>query len=239
MKNQINVVGIDTAIVSIDSAALDQRDALVFSIHSVGQIVNDQEAFRAATVLKDVKEFTRAIESARKDVKDPVLDVGRKIDSLAYDLTARLEQEAKRVSAALGVYQIEIRRKEDEAKRKAWHEEQRIIDETKRRLAEAEVAAKSETQYDKVAAKIESQAIGQIAQARAEVAAISIRKPDGIATRENICFEVNDIQALYEANPMFCVLTPNNAAIKAFLKAYPKAKLTGLTHWVESTSYVR
>ncbi len=235
----LSLVGSDAVTVETSQEARLTRDSLLHLAAQQTGISTPADADLVADALRTVKAFTREIEESRKDVKAPVLEIGKRIDALAAELTAELEQQAKRLSSMLGAYQAEQRKKEEEARRAAWQEEQRIKEETARKLAEAEAKSRNASSFEKKAEKIEAQAIAQIVNVRSEVAAATVAKPAGIATRENLVFEVEDVGALYAHAPHLCIVQPNNAALRAYLKANPKVQLPGVRHWTETNSYVR
>lgn len=275
--------------ISATKAAIAQRDELLTLARKGTAITSSESAQKCAAFLTRLKAFTRAIEEARAAVKAPVLDVGRRIDTVAAELTRDLDAEAKRIAGLLGAFAAEQERREEEARRKAWEEQERIRLEAEKREREArekteaeerERQRKAREEQDKLAAAAERarseegrakrEAELKAAQERAErervereqrerdaaekrrqeaeaasakAAQAVIPAPTklaGISTGSTIAFEVTDIVALYEAHPMFVVLTPNNAAIKAALKQLPKGKsLPGIRHWREAKAVVR
>jgi len=65
-------------------------------------------------------------------------------------------------------------------------------------------------------------------------------KQAGTSTREKICFEVENIVALYEAAPYLVNLTPNVAALNSALKGlHGDQKLPGVRHWKEAATITR
>lgn len=284
------VLGLSAVETTASAAALAERDRLL-SLARKGKVVTDAaSAQRATDVLKEVKAFTRSIESTRKEVKEPVLQLGKDIDGLARTLTEELEREASRISALVGEWQAEQNRIADEARRKAWEEEQRIRREAEAReraeqerlaaeqrareeevrrvqaeleakaararseagkakaLAEAEAARLKAEEEAKAAAeqariegmkRDEAEALA-IGKAHAAAAVVQAAKPQGVAARRNVEFEVTDIVALYEAVPVLVNLTPNTAAIKAALKQLPEGKtIPGIRHWFTTAAIVR
>lgn len=230
------VSGMDASVSATDTAR-EVRDQLLAKARA-GSVVKDAAgAGRAGELLKEIKAFTRQIEDARKEVKEPVLDLTRRIDGLAKELVGELEAEANRISRLVGAYQAEQNRLAEEARRKAWEEEQRIKEEANRRIAEAQQTAKTEADFERKAEKIEAKAVQQIVETRVAAAAAAPAKPAGLATRTEILFEVEDVQTLYKFSPSLVVLTPNAAAIKAILKT--GAKLPGVRSWTESKTFVR
>lgn len=270
-------------------SALAQRDELLAKARKGTAIRGPQSAQRCSEFLHQIKAFTRAIEDARSSVKAPVLDVGRRIDAVAADLTRDLEVEAKRIAGLLGAYAAEQKQIEEEARRRAWMEQERIrleaeakeraareaAEKAEREAAEkarAEQAAleaaasRARTEAGRSRREAELKAAQEAAEAaraaremqekadaekrRQEAEAASLRatqavvpapqKFAGISTGSNLCFEVTNIVELYESHPMFVLLSPNNAAIKAALKTLPEGtSLPGVRHWREAKAIVR
>lgn len=235
----LTISGLDAAV-SATATARETRDALLISARRGTAVTSADSAERAGTLLRQIKGFTRSIEDARKEVKEPVIEIGKRIDTLAKELTCELETEATRLSRLVGAWQAEQNRIAEEARRKAWEEEQRIKEEANRKIREAEEHSRTQASFEKKADKIEAAAIQAIVETRVAAAAVAQPKPAGLATREEICFEVTDLTALYEAAPYLVSLHPNTAAIKSALKGLSGAQtLPGVRHWKEQKAIVR
>lgn len=155
--------------VSATSEALDERDRLLI-LASKGKVIADAaSAQRATDVLKELKSFTRGIESARKDAKAPVLELSSRLDATAKQLTLELEAEAERISKLVGTWQAEQNRIAEEARRKAWEEEQRIIREAaaKERAEQERLAAEQRARED-AARKEQEELAAKAARARSD-----------------------------------------------------------------------
>lgn len=286
----LQLLGLDETSLTIAEEARHERDRLLDLARQGNTITDASSAQRAAEVLKELKAFTRGIESARKDVKAPVLELSKRIDDLAKELNGELDREADRISKLIGTWQAEQNRIAEEARRKAWEEEQRIRREAeaKERAEQERLAAEQrarEEEARKVQAELEAKAARarseagkakalaeaeaarlkaeqeaeearkraiaeglkrdeeeamRIGKAHAEAAMVVQAKPQGVAARRNVEFEVTDIAALYEAIPVLVNLTPNTAAIKAALKQLPDGKtIPGIRHWYSTAAIVR
>jgi len=297
--------------ISAQAEALARRNHLLTLAQKGTAITSSDQAQRAALFLKELATFTRTIEETRNAVKAPILDAGRKIDAVARTLTVDLEAEAKRIGGLLASFQAEQKRKEEDARRAAWQEQERIRLDAERKEREAREKAEAEERErqrkvreeqearDKAAreeqdrlraaaertrseagrakreqelrdaqekAERERQEAAQRAErerteredrerqeaekrrqdaaaasAQAASAVVPIaKKIEGVAVGSEIKFEVTDIEALREAHPMFVLLSPNNAAIKAALKTMAEGKsLPGVRHWREAKTVVR
>lgn len=263
----ITVSGLDTARLSATEEARQRRDSLVSAARSAPAITDTATADHSARALVQLKNYSREIEAARKDVKTPIIDLGRKIDALAAELTGTVETEAARLSKVLGAWQAEQNRLAEEQRRKAWAAEQEIKAAAMRaereaadRLAaeQAELAAKAARartlegkeraelamqQAERRAAEEQQARIDanarELVAAQAAIATVA-PKPEGVATRTEICFVVEDIIALYEAAPYLVKMDVNIVPLKAALKALTgNQRLPGVRHWTEAKSFVR
>src|SRR5690606_28356344 len=154
---------------SATAEAIAERDRLLVLARRGKTIADAASAQRAAEVLKAIKGFTRGIESARKDAKAPVLELGQRLDATAKELTADLEAEATRISRLVGEWQAEQNRIAEEARRKAWEEEQRIRREAEaRERAEQERLAAEQRAREEAARKEQEELQARAARARSE-----------------------------------------------------------------------
>lgn len=215
----IKVGKLDEIEVSLLPEASDLKKHLLGEASGVEKIEDAFDAVCAAEVLKKLSKATREIESARKEVKSPVLDLGKRIDGVAKDFSGDLKEHEKRISRLLGSYEAEQRRIREEAARR----ERERQEAAKRDLAseDEEVVKAAEESLEKSAAAIEA----------------SAHRPEGTAVRESYQFEVTDINALFKAAPHLCKIEPDNAAIRAAIKK--SQDIPGLRIWKEAKSYVR
>ena len=321
--------------ISAGQAALARRDHLLTLARKGTAITSPEQAQRAAAFLKELAEFTRTIESTRAAVKAPVLEAGKRIDTIARTLVTELEAESKRIGNLLASFQEEQKRRAEEERRRAFEEQERIrkeAEERERRIreeaeakrrvlneernaqiraiipgsaflnyadmtaedfavelentrkvkaesvrleaeaakarsakakakAEAERKAKEaqeaeERRQREAAERAERERLDREQRERADAekrrqddaarsaqaAQVSVvaKKIEGVAVGSELKFEVTDIRALHEAHPMFVVLTPNTAAIKAALKQLAEGQsLPGVRHWREAKTVVR
>lgn len=223
--------------VSAAEAATLERDALLEASSRITAVITAAEAEDASARLKDLKAFSRNIETSRKAVKQPVADLAKRIDDLAKELTLKVDAEANRLARAVGTWQEEEQRKADEAQEVAREEERRISQETADRIAKAQASGKSEAAIDREVAKAEDKAFTQIATARADAGAAATPVIAGLAKRTDLVVEVTDIKALYAARPECVTLTANLQVIKALVKA--GVTLPGVTSRNEVKSIVR
>jgi hypothetical protein len=228
-----------SAVVTAAEAARISRDELLHQAAMVTKVEDRIDADDATNVLRSLKAFANTIETARTAAKAPALDLGRKIDALAKDLVARVEIEAARISRIVGAFEAEERRKAEEARRAADAEAARIAAEASRKAAEVRRAASNAEAGDRAADAVVETAQQQIVAVRQVAANAVAPKQAGTQVREDVCFEVTDIKALFAAHPELVVLEPNGSAIRAILRANPNLQVPGLRHWKEAKLNVR
>src|SRR5262245_45311935 len=71
----------------------------------VGKVADAQDNATATDALALIQDTIRAIENARKDAKEPVLDFGRRLDAACKLFSAPLHAEALRVGGLVSDFQ--------------------------------------------------------------------------------------------------------------------------------------
>ncbi len=239
MSTALTLTGLQSAEIVIADEARAMRDKLLVEIREVTAVSDAFDADVAADVLKRATQLARGIEADRTTVKAPILALGKKIDALAKEITAELNDEIGRVSRVLGSYQLAEKQKAEAAERLARDEARRIQAEAEKRAREAARTAESDTEGLAAASAIMDQAAAKIVETRKAIVSTVAPKAAGTAVREDVCFEVTDIVALYAARPELVNLEPNGTAIRAICKVNPKLQLPGLRHWTEAKTNIR
>lgn len=239
MSTALTLTGLQSAQIDVSAEARELRDKLLIEIRDITAVSDAFDADVAADVLKRATQLTRGIEADRTTVKAPVLALGKKIDALAKEITAELNDEIGRVSRVLGSYQLAEKQKAEAAERLARDEARRIQAEAEQKAREAAKAADSDTEALAAASQIMDAAAEKIVETRKAIVSTVAPKAADTAVRVDVCFEVDDIVALYAARPELVNLEPNGAAIRAICKANPKLQLPGLRHWTEAKTNIR
>jgi hypothetical protein len=132
---ELEIVAPTYAVDSIGATeeARRRRDDLLNEGRAATSIVTADGARSAADLMQRMTKFTRTIEETREVVKRPLLEAGRKIDSAAKSLVLDLEAESKRLGNLIGAYQTQQRQLEEENRRRAWEEQQRVLRENQER----------------------------------------------------------------------------------------------------------
>lgn len=152
----LDLVGFGDARIQTTADARVRRDHLLVVSTKLTNVATPEQAQLAADTLRELKDFTKLIETSRVAVKAPVLDLTKKIDGLAKELTTALDDEASRIGRIIGEWQAAERRKVEEAERKAREEEERIwrAAQEKERLEQERIAREEKERADKAAAEV-------------------------------------------------------------------------------------
>lgn len=227
------------ASVTAADAARAERDELVTRSALIGTVTDRLDADHATTFLRDAKAYLAGIEAARTRAKAPVLEIGRRIDALSKELVADVQAESARISRVLGAFELEEKRKADEARYAAEAEARRLAAEAQRQAAKARAEAPDALAADRAADAVQAQAVEQIVALKQQAANAAPARQAGTAVREDVVFEVLDVRALYAAHPELVTLEPNGTAIRAILRANPNLQVPGLRHWREAKLNIR
>lgn len=214
----------------------------------VTSVKSEVELGAAVAAVKEAKRLLKEVEGYRKELKGPVINLGKKIDSVADGYTKEIAQEVARIEGLVTAWTIAERKRVEEEERKRQQEIARLRADEERKRREAEVAqAKAETAVDSddvyaaMEAVVDAEADAErIAEKTREVVtaplpeAVRVR---GMVSKPKIEWEVTDIQALYAAAPHLVRLEPNAGAIRAIV--CETTKLPGLRVWASERVIVR
>jgi len=231
----LTITGLQHAQVELAPDSFERRSIALNAAARVPAVADAMDAEDAADALRLLSALVKDVEAARKVVKEPVLDLGKKIDSTAKEFVADVVAEKVRIETALGTFQAAEQRRADAERRAAQDEADRLAREAAKAQREADRATNhgEADRTQQVAAQAEAAAI----EARVAAAEIAPVKPTGVAVRQPWKFEVTDIKALFAARPDLCVIEPNNAGIRAQIPH--NQNIPGLRIWQEAKASVR
>lgn len=231
----LTLTGLQHAQLDLGTKSVEVRDALLVKSRRVAGVADAMDAEEATDVLRGLKTLVKEIEETRKIVKDPVLELGKKIDETAKSFICDVKREIDRLDPMLGGFLAAEQSKADAARRAAQEEANRLAaDAARAQIAAARATSATEVERSQQAAvEAETKAI-EAAVAVAEIAPV---KPDGAGVRKNWKFEVTDINALYTARPDLCIIEPNNAGIRAQIPH--NQNIPGLRIWQEVKASIR
>lgn len=248
--NNLAITGFLSPEVSIDPKAIASRDALVAESKAIARVDTDLALELAASILKELRGLTNSAEESRRDIKEPVLKLGKAIDAAAREYSTPVDVEIVRVSRLVGDYTEAQRRAAAEVERKRQVEIDRIererveAENVARRLAEQEAMnAKTAEEAQAAAVRAEQERQRIATEAAKETArtvlapAIVPLKAQGVSVGRAWKFEVTDINELHRARPDLVDVTPATARINAAIKG--GTRIAGLKVWVETKVGVR
>lgn len=225
-----------TATPAATETALARRDELVLAAAGLKLVTTADHAQIAGEHLRNLKQYLADVEESRKAAKAPVDKIAGEIQGLARFLTEAVTVQVARLSGMQGTYLLEQQRIANEAAAAARAKEQQILDEA---AAKADAAIASGRNVDAKLERIDAKAFDAVAEVRAGALALAAPKVEGVSLRTEPDFEVTDVHALYAAHPALVKVEVDRAALKAYLKKYPKAELPGVKHWVKASTAVR
>ena len=126
--------------ITITPEAERQKATILTAARAVVAVTDADSCDIAQSRLRSLASVRTAVESSRKIVKAPVIDLGKKIDGIAADFVADVVAEEARLSALVTEYAREQQRMKREAELAAEQERQRV----ERERHEAEMAAQRE-----------------------------------------------------------------------------------------------
>lgn len=186
--------------ISSDAIAL-KRQALELS-RPITKVGDEREQALAVNALQALKAITRGMEATRKAVKAPVLELGKKIDSVASDFITEVDREEMRISGHINHYQREQLRLKLEAEEAAAREQrvaQQLADEAERLRKKAE----SNPELFPEVVKAEEKAFDAQMAGELTGGAVAIVKPKGLVVKNRLNFQIEDAHVCCQAYPQF------------------------------------
>jgi chromosome segregation ATPase len=126
--------------IQITPEAERQKATIISAARAVVAVTDADSCDIAQSRLRSLASVRTAVESSRKQVKAPVIDLGKRIDGIAADFVADVIAEEARLSGLVTEYAREQQRIKRETELAAEQERQRI----ERELHDAEMAAQRE-----------------------------------------------------------------------------------------------
>ena len=158
--------------ITITPEAEKQKATILTAARAVVAVTDADSCDIAQSRLRILASVRNAVESSRKQVKAPVIDLGKRIDGIAADFVADVVAEEARLSGLVTEYAREQQRIKREAELAAEKQRQRV----ERERHEAEMAAQRE------AARIERER--QAAERAAHEAEIAQLKAEAAQSEE-------------------------------------------------------
>jgi hypothetical protein len=228
---------IETGLIIIDRSgltvnttplALEMRDNALAQSGLIGKVTNGDENNLAAMAQVELKRVLKLVEDDRKEVKGPVIDLGKAIDAKAKELVRDVDQEFNRISKLVADFQAleNAKARAIEAQRVA--ELSRIERETQAAIAQA-------TSHEEIE-NIRAEADQKAAEKSVELAPPPHKLSHQIVG-EGWDFEVTDMWTLARAHPSCVNIEPRRAEIKSLLNV--GVKVAGVRAWKQTKATVR
>jgi hypothetical protein len=205
--------------IQIAPEAIAKRDQLVAVAENITRVTNNDESADAAFAMRQLAQLRIEVEKARKTVKEPVLQVGKRIDAAAKEFLHQVEVKEEELKYMIGVHATEVARQRAEAEAA----ERKAAEEARRAREAAEAAREAAEQSHRIAdvitakkAEAERQQTMVANMAAAEETAAT-RVAEGVRFAWD--FEVVNIHALAAHHPDLVRMEPKRAEILAEVKA--------------------
>jgi len=184
--------------------AFKLREKALALAKPIQKVVTEQDQVTAVAALRELKAIRTGMESTRKAVKAPVLDLSKKIDNIAGDFVAEVEAEELRLQGMINHHQRKLLDAQRDEQERLQHEAQ----------AAEELKRKAEREKDpEKKAELEAQALDK--ELEGEVSApLAIAKPKGLVVRVKLDFKVTDAILFAQAYPDFWGAHDDNETLR-------------------------
>lgn len=129
-------------------SAIEDRTRVIAQAQAIKAIADSAGERACADALRWLKSLLKTTETSRKAVKEPVLDLSRKIDGIAKEFASPIAEQFTRLDGMMTAYIKEQRRIAQEAAERAAVEERRQREE-QARIEAARIKAEEDAQRAK------------------------------------------------------------------------------------------
>ena len=225
-NNALILSGAENLSVTVGSIA-DDRDNILCLSSMISSVDSPETQAEAVETIKAGRALLKLVESSRVEVKAPVLECSRKIDTLAKEFCATLVTEVARLDRINTDYNRKLQAERDRIQR----EQERIAREAEQKR-QAELRRLEQARLDAERAELLAVTIAESKQAEAVAAQVAVEikqvietpppapaqvilppKAAGQTVQKVWRFEVLDIAAFYAVYPSLCRLEANQAAV--------------------------
>jgi len=253
MSAILDIRGAQHVALSITEEALALKASALNNAGSISEVCSKETLDKAAAVVSNIKGLLKRLETSRTEIKRPVLDLGKRIDTVAQEYATELVLQANRLQASISAYYREEAEKA-EAQRKmieALAEKRRLKAEAEARAAEEErrkleAAARASADQEKAAAlakeaaarQAEAEAARLKAEASAPAPVAAPARAEKMSVRKVWKHKVTNIHEVYRHKPELVNLEPRTNAILAEIRA-GMTDCPGLEIWAEEEVTIR
>jgi len=224
MNTETLILAGDGYNIQIAPEALARRDELLDAACTVKAVTSNDESADAAFHMRRLAQLRIEVDKSRKEIKEPVIRIGKLIDETAKQYLADVDFHETRIKKLIGDHATEVARLKAEKEA----EERRAFEAARQAREAAEAAATAADASGKlrdiIAAKHAETARMEALDARMtaseEVATTKIAQ----GVRFAWDFEVMDMDTLYAEQPNLVELTYRRREILAWLSAIEAEK---------------
>lgn len=191
--------------VSLNPQALALRDTILERSALIGKVDSVEAQAEAVAVQVELAKLAAATEKSRKEVKEPFIESGRLVDSLAKSFIEEVGKEKVRIAALNADFTALQLAKERSAQAATNATLSAIEQERELALAAAATLEDRDRIQEEYDTKVRS------------VPAVETHRAEGQVIRREWDVQVLDVHALYRAHPNCCKITPLMSEIKALL----------------------
>jgi len=218
MNTETLILAGDGYNIEIAPEALARRNELLDGACTVKAVTNNDESADAAVHLRRLAQLRIEVDKTRKEIKEPVIRIGKLIDETAREYLLDVDYHEGRIKKLIGDHAAEVARlkaEKEAEERKAFEAARAARDAAE---AAANAADASGKLRDIIAAKqaetARIDALGARMNASEEVASTKVAQ----GVRFAWDFEVTDIELLAKLKPYFVSIEPRRSTILAALK---------------------
>ncbi len=222
--NEIILSGIENPLVKLSNNIIERQNHLCALAEKITKVSSQQDQEDAVDIAAQIKAFMNNVEAERKELKKPVIDMGKMLDDKIKAFIEKSELAYSSLTKAISVWQEserirEARIREEEEKKRV--EALRLVAEQEAALHKKIQEARSE--MAKEALEIELEKKNQefrdtIIESHAAVAVAAPERPKGVSVTKSYDFEVLNIHEVYKHNSALVKLEANKVVIKSMLR---------------------
>lgn len=222
---------LDVPIIVVNKEALERKADLLELAGAVVAVGTQSELEVATERRRGIQRLLTEVETTRKAVKSPVINLGKRIDEIAEQFCLALNGELTRIKGLMDGFA----RAEDKRVQKDQQELQRQQAEAAQKAQAAQDDAERIANLKKPSAKQEIAAQVRIEESVMEVNRVQIIAPTvvsraaGLTIKKEVLFEIENVTELYKVRPEWFTLEPKRSVIKQSISK--ETSLPGLRVW--------
>jgi len=193
-----------SGVPEITPDAFKVREKALTVARPIQSVTNETEQLSAVAALRELTAVRKGMETTRKAVKAPVLDLGKKIDTIAADFIEDVLWQEGRLRGLINHFQ----RKQIEA---AQAEADRV--ERERKEAEVLAAKAAQEQDPNKKAALQSESFEKLMESDVSQAPVVV-KLKGLVVRQRVNFKVIDPIVVAQAYPEFWKWNADHETLK-------------------------